>query len=90
MGWNDFPDWASLVAQTVKENLPAMQETWIRSLGQEDPLEKKMATYSRILVWQILWTEEPGRLQSMGLQGLRQDWVANTFIFPGYLMCFEV
>ena len=44
-----------------------------QSLAQEDPLEKEMATYSRILVWQILWTEEPGRLQSMGLQRLRQD-----------------
>ena len=58
---------ASLVAQLVK-NLPAMQETWVRSLGQEEPLEKEMATYSNILAWRIPWTEEPGRLQSMGLQ----------------------
>ena len=58
---------ASLVAQLVK-NLPAMQETWVRSLGQEEPLEKEMATYSSILAWRIPWTEEPGRLQSMGLQ----------------------
>ena len=56
----------SLVAQTVK-HLPAMQETWIRSLGQEDPLEKKMATHSSILAWRIAWTEEPGGLQPMGL-----------------------
>ena len=57
----------SLVAQTVK-NLPAMQETWVWSLGQEDPLEEEMATCSSILAWRIPWTEEPGGLQSMGLQ----------------------
>ena len=55
------------VAQTVK-NLPAMQETQVQSPGQEDPLEKGMATYSSILAWRIPWTEEPGGLQSMGLQ----------------------
>ena len=59
--------WASLVVQKVK-NLPAMQETWVQSLGQEDPLEKGMATHSSILAWRIPWTEEPGRLQSVGLQ----------------------
>ena len=53
--------WASLVAQMVK-NLPEMQETWVRSLGCKDPLEKGMATNSSILVWRISWTEEPGRL----------------------------
>ena len=52
------------MAQTVKR-LPTMQETQVRSLGQEDPLEKEMETHSRILVWKIPWTEEPGRLQSM-------------------------
>ena len=52
---------ASLVAQTVK-NLPAMQKTWVCSLGQEDPLEKEMATHSSILSWRIPWTEEPGGL----------------------------
>jgi len=57
------------VAQTVK-NPPAMQETWGRSLGWEDPLEKGMATHSSILAWRIPWTEEPGRLQSMGLQSV--------------------
>jgi len=56
----------SLVAQTVK-NLPAMQETWVRSLGSEDPLEEGTATHSSILAWRIPWTEEPGRLQSKGL-----------------------
>ena len=55
------------MAQMVK-NLPAMLETWVRSLGQEDPLEKEMATHSSILAWKIPWTEEPGRLQSMGSQ----------------------
>ena len=63
--------WASLVAQMVK-NPPAMQETWVRSLGQEDSLEKRMATHSSILAWRIPWTEEPGGLQSMGLQRVRQ------------------
>ena len=58
---------ASLVAQMVK-NLPTMQETWVRSLGQEDPLQKGMATDSSILAWSIPWTEEPGGLQSMGSQ----------------------
>ena len=55
------------MAQTVK-NLPAMQETQVQSLGQEDPLEKEMATYSSILAWRIPWTEETGRLQSPGSQ----------------------
>ena len=58
---------ASLVAQLVK-NPPAMQETQVRSLGQEDPLEKGMATHSSILAWEIPWTEEPGGLPFMGLQ----------------------
>ena len=56
---------ASLVAQMVK-NLPAMQETWFQSLGQEDPLEKEMATCSSTLAWKIPWTEEPCMLQSVG------------------------
>ena len=60
-------DWASLVAQLVK-NLPAVQETRVRFLGWEDPLEKEMATHSSILAWRIPWTEEPGRLQSIGFQ----------------------
>ena len=53
------------MAQSVK-NPPAMRETWVRFLGQEDPLEEGMATHSSILAWRIPWTEEPGRLQSMG------------------------
>ena len=68
----------SLVAQMVK-HLPAMRETWVRSLDWEDLLEKKMATHSSILAWEIPWTEEPGGLQSMGLQRIRHDW-ARTYI----------
>ena len=60
---------ASLLAQLVKK-LPAVQETWVRSLGQEDLLVKKMATHSSILAWEIPWTEEPIGLQSTGLQEL--------------------
>ena len=62
---------ASLVAQTVK-NLPAMLQTWVQSLGGEDPLEKEIATHSSILVWRIPWTEEPGGLQSRGSQSRTQ------------------
>ena len=58
---------APLVAQTVK-SMPAMWETWVQSLGWEDLLEKEMATHSSILAWRVPWTEEPGGLQSMGLQ----------------------
>ena len=61
-----------VVAQTVKR-LPAMQETWVRFLGREDPLEKEMATHSSNLAWRIPWTEEPDRLQSMGSQRAGHD-----------------
>ena len=60
------------MAQKVKR-LPAVRETLIRSLGREDPLEKEMATHSSTLAWKIPWTEEPGRLQSMGSQRVRHD-----------------
>ena len=64
----DFrPIMPSLGAQMVK-NLPAIQETWVQSPGWDDPLEKGMATHSSILAWRIPWTEEPGGLQSVGLQ----------------------
>ena len=66
--WIGYPlqySWASLVAQLVK-NLPAMHQTWVRSLSWEDPLEKEMAAHSSILAWKIPWMVEPGRLQSMG------------------------
>ena len=79
------------------KNLPAMRKTWIWSLGQEDPLDKGMATHSSILSWRIPWTEKPGGLQSMGSQRVRHDWVTNTcipntlnaplihFCIPGFL-----
>ena len=54
-------------------DLPAVQDTWVQSLGQEDPLEKEMTTYSSILAWRIPWTEEPSGLQSMGLQRVGHD-----------------
>ena len=60
------------MAQTVKRQ-STMQETWVRSLGQEDPLEKEMAIYSSTIAWKIPWTEEPGRLQYMGSQRVRHD-----------------
>ena len=64
--------WASLVAQMVKL-LPAVWETRVQSLGWEDPLQKEMATHSSTLAWKIPWTEEPGGLQSTGLQRVRHD-----------------
>ena len=67
----------SLVAQTGVKNLPAM---WVWCLGREDPLEKGMATHFSILVWEIPWTEEPGRLQSMGSQRVRHAWATNPSI----------
>ena len=71
-----FP--ASLVAQIIKF-LPAMQETRVWSLGQENSLEKKIATHSSILAWRIPWTEQPGGLLSMRLQWVIHDWITNTF-----------
>ena len=70
---------SSLVAQTVK-CLLTTRETWVRSLGWEDLLEKEMATHSSILAWKIPWTEEPGRLQSMGLQRVGHDWATFTLL----------
>ena len=65
-------DLGELVAQRLKR-LPARRETRVQSLGREDTLEKEMATHSSILAWKIPWTEEPGRLQSRGLQRVRHD-----------------
>ena len=74
----------SLVAQTVK-HLPTMQETRLQSLGQEDLLEKEMATHSSTLAWKIPWTEEPGRLQSMGSQRVGHDWATSLSLsFQSY------
>ena len=81
---------ASLVAQLVK-NLPAMWETWVQSLGWEDPMEKGTATHFSILVWRIPKTEEPGMLQSLGSQRVRHNWA--TFIsltLTGVRWCFVV
>ena len=69
----------SLYAQIVK-NLPAMKETWVQSLGPEDPLEKGMSTHSGILAWRIPWTQELGRLQFMGSIWVENDWTTNTSI----------
>ena len=74
--------WASLVAQTVK-NLPVMQKTRVQFLGCENPLGKEMATYSSILAWKTPWTEEPGRLQSMGSQKVGHNWATKTH----FLIC---
>ena len=77
---------ASLVAQLVK-NRPAMKETQVRSLGQEDPLEGEMATHSSILAWEIPWTEEPGRLQSWGRKDLDTNEHVYTHSGPGTWLC---
>ena len=62
-----------------------MRMTLVRTLGQEDPLEKEMATHSNILAWRIPWTEDPGGLQSMGSQRVAHNWLANTFTLSIYL-----
>ena len=72
-----MPARASLVAQMVK-NLPAMRETWVQSLGWEDPLEKGMAAHSIVLAWRIPWTEESGALQSMGSKRVGHHWASNA------------
>ena len=77
------------VAQRVKW-LPAMQETWVRSLGQEDPLEKEMATHSSTLAWKIPWREKPGRLQSMGSQRVGHDWVTSLSLCPLSQWCHPI
>ena len=71
--------WASLVAQTVK-CLPAMRETWVRLLGQEDPQEKEVAIHSSTLAWKIPWMEEPDRLQSMGSQRVGHNCICQSQI----------
>ena len=74
----------SLVAQMVK-CLPTMRESCVRSLGREDPLEKELATHSSTLAWKILWMEEPGRLQSVGSQRVRHNWVTSPYLI--FLTC---
>ena len=77
--------WASLVAQTVKR-LPTIQETWVWSLGWEGPLEKEIATHSSTVAWKIPWTEELGRLLSMGSQRIAHDWVISFSLFLNSLI----
>ena len=77
-GGIDTPSPNHLVTQRVKSP-PAMQETWVRSLGQEDPLEKGMTAHSSILAWRIPWTEEPGMRQSVGSQRVRHDRATKRF-----------
>ena len=76
--------WTSLVVQTVK-CLPAMQKTWVRSLGRKDSLEKEMPIHSSILAWKIPWMEEPGGLQSVGSQRVRHDWATSLSFFLLYI-----
>ena len=80
---------ASLVAQMVK-TLPAMQETWVQSLGWDDPLEKEMETHSSILAWRIPRTEERGRLQSMGWQRVGHDWATSLSLSLSECACVHV
>ena len=72
------------MAQLVK-NLPAMWESWVRSLSLEDPLEKEMATHPSILAWKIPWAEEPGRLESIG----HKSWTQISAIFLSFFQCFR-
>ena len=72
------------MAQIVK-NLPAIWETWVQTLGQEDPLEKGMATHSSTLAWKIPWMEKPGRLQPMGLQRVGHDWATSLSLIYTYM-----
>ena len=84
-----YSHWASLVAQMIK-SLPAMRETRVRYLGWEDPLEKEMATHSSTLAWKIPWTEEPGRLQSMGSQRVGHDRATSLnshWYYAFYFLC---
>ena len=74
--WLTHLHWTSLVAQMVKR-LPTVRETQVQSLGREDLLEKETATHSSVLAWKIPWTEEPGRLQSMGSQRVRHNWATS-------------
>ena len=85
--WIGYPlrySWASLMAQLVK-NMPAKWETWVWPLGWEDPLEEGMTNHSSILAWRIPWTEQPGGLQSMGSQRVRNSWATAMFTFHMWL-----
>ena len=75
--WSTHYDERGSPGGSVLTNLPAMKETWVRSLGWEDPLEEEMATHFNILAWRIPWTEEPGGLQSQGSQRVRHNWATK-------------
>ena len=77
-----------MLTQVVK-NLPTVQETWVQSLGWGDPLEKRMATDSSILVWRIPWTEEPGRVQSIGSQRVRPE-LSDFHTHKNYIQYFVI
>ena len=83
--------WLGVLGGSVVKNLPAKQETWVHSPGQEDPLEMGMATHSSILAWRIPWTEEPGRLQSMGSQrvGHHGSFLALRHTHIGHQLCIR-
>ena len=72
------------------KNPPATQETWVWSLGQEDPMEKEIATHSSILAWRTPWTEEPVRVQSMGSQRVRHEWARTSLnlLSVAFMLCF--
>ena len=72
-----FHESGGFPGSSAVKSLPAMQETWVWSLGQEDPLEEEMATHSKILTWEIPWTGKPGGLQSMGSQRVGHDWATK-------------
>ena len=82
-GCPSTPPWTSLVVQMVKR-LPIMWETWVRSRGREDPLEKEMATHSSTLAWRIPWMEEPGGLKSMGSQRVRHYWATSLHFYTPF------
>ena len=86
------PPWRGFPRSSIGKNPLAMQETRVWFLGWEDSLEKEMATHFSILAWRIPWTEEPDRLQSMGSQGVRHDWVTNTlnhWVTREALICYS-
>ena len=83
------PTLSSVQSQRVK-CLPAMQETWVQSLGWEDPLEKEMATHFGTLGWKIPWAEKPGRLQSVGFQRIKHDWATSFFTLGQLLSCVRL
>ena len=85
-----FTSYGNLQNTQAVKNLPTMQETWVRSLGGEEPLEEGMATHSSILAWRIPCTEEPGGLQSIGSQRVGHNWASNSFFIDSFLRFKQV